>query len=201
MQDKSKIIGQQKAELEILLFERPEDWAVWLDKNHAMSAGLWIRFAKKAAQLHSMSYAQALELALCYGWIDSQKNTHDSESWIQKFTPRSAKSIWSKINRESATELIQSGKMQPAGLKEVERAKEDGRWDSAYDSVSDAKVPSDLQVELDSNQAASDFFSTLNSKNRYAILFRIQTAKKAETRAKRIHQFISMLEKQEKIYP
>lgn len=201
MQGKAKTLGQQKAELEVLLFERPEDWAAWLDKNHAKSAGLWFRFAKKAAQMSSMSHAQALELALCYGWIDGQTNTHDSESWVQKFTPRSPKSIWSKINREKATELIQSGKMKSAGLKEVERAKEDGRWDSAYDSVSEAKIPGDFQVELGSNQAASDFFSTLNSKNRYAILFRIQTAKKAETRAKRIHQFISMLEKQEKIYP
>jgi len=201
MQDQSKTSRQQKAELEILLFECPEDWAVWLDKNHAMSAGLWLRFAKKAAQLHSMSHAQALELALCYGWIDGQKNTYDSESWIQKFTPRGSKSIWSKINQESATMLIQNGKMQPAGLREVERAKADGRWDVAYDSVRQAKVPSDFQLELDNNPAANDFFATLNSRNRYAILFRIQTAKKAETRAKRIHHFIAMLEKQEKIYP
>ncbi|HET9223725.1 MAG TPA: YdeI/OmpD-associated family protein, partial [Roseiflexaceae bacterium] len=139
--------------------------------------------------------------ALCYGWIDGQKKSHDEASWLQKFTPRGAKSIWSKVNREKALSLIESGQMQPAGLAAVESAKQDGRWEAAYDSQSAAGVPDDLQAELDRNPTAKAFFSTLNSRNRYAILFRIQTAKKAETRAKRIQEFVGMLERHEKLYP
>lgn len=188
-------------DLPIVLFERQDDWAAWLDEHHATSPGLWLRLAKKAADLQSLSYAEALDVALCYGWIDGQKRSYDESSWLQKFTPRGAKSIWSKINREKAQQLIESGKMKPAGLKAIERAKDDGRWDAAYDSQSSADVPSDFQAALDSNPEASAFFATLNSVNRYAVLFRIQTAKKAETRAKRIQQFIGMLERHEKLHP
>ena len=184
-----------------LPFERQKDWAVWLAKNHASSSGVWLKLAKKSSGVKSVSYDEALEEALCYGWIDGQKRTHDEASWLQKFTPRGPKSIWSKINTEKAQRLIESGKMKPAGLKAVESARKDGRWDAAYASQSKAAVPDDLQAELDRNTKAKAFFATLDSRNRYAILHRVHTAKKAETRVKRIEQFICMLEKKEKIYP
>jgi uncharacterized protein YdeI (YjbR/CyaY-like superfamily) len=185
----------------ILLFEHPEAWATWLAKNHATSSGLWLRLAKKASGMQSLSYSEALEAALCYGWIDAQKRSESSNTWLQKFTPRSKKSIWSRINREKALALIKAGQMKPAGLKAIQRAQEDGRWDAAYDSPSRATVPADLQAALDENARAKAFFATLNGSNRYAVLFRIQTAKKAETRARRIHQFIKMLERKEKLHP
>jgi uncharacterized protein YdeI (YjbR/CyaY-like superfamily) len=192
---------KSQAELPIILFEDQAAWAAWLEQHHADSRGLWLRHAKKAADLSSVSYAEALDTALCYGWIDGQKKSYDDSSWLQKWTPRGAKSIWSKINREKALKLIDSGAMQPAGMAQVERAKQDGRWDAAYDSHSNATVPDDFQAALDSNPEAKAFFATLNSTNRYAILFRIQTAKKAETRARRIGEFIDMLERKEKLYP
>lgn len=148
-----------------------------------------------------MSYAEALELALCYGWIDGQKKSDGGGYWLQRFTPRSARSIWSKINRDKALALIASGQMQPAGLQEVERAKSDGRWQAAYDSARTAVIPEDLQQALAASPAAQAFFATLNAQNRYAILFRIQTAKKAETRAKRIAAFTQMLSEQKKLHP
>ncbi len=188
-------------DIPILLFERSTDWAEWLDKNHRSSSGVWLRLAKKSAKLQSLSYDQAIEVALCYGWIDGQKKSCDEASWLQKFTPRGPKSIWSRINREKAEKLIKSGKMKPAGLKAVESARKDGRWDAAYDSQTTATVPDDLQRELDRNEEAKAFFATLNSVNRYAILYRIQTAKKPETRKKRIEQFIKVLERKEKIHP
>jgi len=190
-----------RAELPIKLFEDQAAWAAWLELHHAESPGLWLRHAKKGSGLASVSYAEALDLALCYGWIDGQKKSYDESSWLQKWTPRAAKSIWSKINREHVLRLIERGQMQPAGLAAVERAKQDGRWEAAYDSHSSATVPSDLQAALDNNAEASAFFATLNSTNRYAILFRIQTAKKAETRAKRIQDFIDMLARHEKMHP
>ncbi|HKQ78927.1 MAG TPA: YdeI/OmpD-associated family protein [Blastocatellia bacterium] len=188
-------------DLPVLPFERPKDWAVWLDKNHATSSGVWLKLAKKASGIKSVTYDEALEVALCYGWIDGQKRSHDETSWLQKFTPRGPRSIWSKINTEKAQALIESGRMKPAGQKAVESARQDGRWDAAYSSQSKAAVPDDLQVELDRNAKAKAFFATLDSRNRYAILHRIHMAKKAETRAKRIENFIRMLEKKEKIYP
>jgi uncharacterized protein YdeI (YjbR/CyaY-like superfamily) len=189
------------AELPIMLFEDQAAWAAWLEQNNADAPGLWLRHAKKASGIASVSYAEALDVALCYGWIDGQKKSYDDASWLQKWTPRGAKSIWSKINREKALKLIESGQMQPAGLAEVERARQDGRWEAAYDSHSTASVPDDFQAALDSNAEASAFFATLNSTNRYALLFRIQTAKKPETRARRIQEFIGMLERHEKLYP
>ncbi len=185
----------------VMLFASQKDWAKWLDKNHAASSGIWMRLAKKTAELKSVNYAEALDVALCYGWIDGQKKSYDADSWLQKFTPRGAKSVWSKINRGKAEELIAAGKMTPAGLLAIEKAKQDGRWEAAYDSQSKAAVPEDFQSELEGNPKAKEFFVSLNSANRYAILFRIQTAKKAETRGKRIQQFIQMLEKGEKIHP
>ncbi|MCI0390819.1 MAG: YdeI/OmpD-associated family protein [Acidobacteria bacterium] len=174
---------------------------MWLDKNHTASSGVWLRLAKKTSGIKSVSYNEAVEAALCYGWIDGQKKSYDETTWLQKFTPRGVKSIWSKINKEKATQLIESGQMKPSGLKAIENAKQNGRWDEAYDSQSGATVPSDFQTALDRNAKAKAFFATLDSLNRYAILFRIQTAKKAETRTKRIEKFILMLEKKEKIYP
>ncbi len=187
-------------DLSVLSFERQKDWAAWLDKNHTTSSGVWLRLARKASGIQSVTYDEALEAALCYGWIDGQRKSHDETSWLQKFTPRGAKSIWSKVNTEKAERLIESRRMKPAGLKAIESAKQDGRWDAAYAPQSKATVPSDLQTELDRNARAKAFFATLDSRNRYAILHRIHTAKKAETRARRIEQFIRMLEKKEKLY-
>ena len=189
------------SDLPVILFESPDDWAQWLEQNQATSPGLWVRLAKKGSGITSINYPQALEVALCYGWIDGQKKSYDETSWLQKFTRRGAKSIWSKINREKAQALIESGQMQPAGMAAVEAAQKDGRWNAAYESQSKATVPDDFQAALEASPDAKSFFATLNSANRYAILFRIHQAKKAETRTKRIKQFIEMLERQEKIYP
>jgi uncharacterized protein YdeI (YjbR/CyaY-like superfamily) len=189
------------SDIPIQLFEKPKDWAAWLEKSHAASSGIWLRLAKKNSGIESITYAEALDVALCYGWIDGQKKSYDDTTWLQKFTPRGKKSIWSKINREKAESLIKSKQMKPAGLKAIESAKQDGRWDAAYDSQSKATVPEDFQAALDKNAKAKAFFATLKGANRYAILFRIQTAKKAETRTKRIAQFIEMLEKHETIHP
>jgi uncharacterized protein YdeI (YjbR/CyaY-like superfamily) len=196
-----KSLSNPSGDLPIILFEGQKEWADWLDQHHDGSAGVWLRLAKKASGIQSISYEEAVEVALGYGWIDGQKKSYDDTSWLQKFTPRGAKSIWSKINREKAERLIASGQMKPAGLRAVEAAKQDGRWEAAYDSQSRATVPDDFQTELDKHAEAKAFFATLNSANRYAILWRIQTAKKAETRARRIQQFIEMLEKREKLYP
>ena len=189
-----------RSELKVKLFKNKEDWAAWLEKNQAMSPGRWLRIAKKAADIKSVTYAEALEVALCYGWIDGQKKSSDEFNWLQKFTPRGARSIWSAINREKAGELIRNGQMKPAGLKAIERAKQYGQWAAAYDSQSKITLPDDFQTELDKNANAKAFFTTLNSVNRYAILFRLQTARKPETRAKRMRQFIDMLEKHEKLH-
>lgn len=176
-------------------------WQSWLSAHHATSPGIWLRIAKKGSGIKSVTYDEALEAALCYGWIDGQKKAYDASTWLQKFTPRGPKSIWSWINRDKAQALIKRGKMKPAGLKAVASAKQDGRWDNAYESASRAAVPADLQKELNKNARAKAFFATLNSVNRYAILFRVHNAKKAETRSKRIQEFVRMLAKHEKIYP
>ncbi len=193
--------SKSSAELPVHHFERKLDWAAWLDEHHASSPGVWLQLAKKGADVSSVSYDEAIEIALCFGWIDGQKQAHSDRFWLQKFTRRSDRSVWSKINRDKALALIEANRMRPAGLKEIERAKLDGRWDAAYDSPSTATVPSDLQSALDGNARAKAFFETLDSRNRYAVLFRIQTAKKAETRAKRISQFVLMLERHEKLHP
>ena len=148
-----------------------------------------------------MSYAEALDSALCYGWIDGQKASFDDKYWLQKFTPRSPKSMWSKVNCDKVAALTAAGRMQPAGIRQVELARADGRWDLAYDSQSKITMPADLQLELDKNQEAQDFFNTLNSVNRYAILWRIQIAKKPETRAALIRKYVEMLSNHQKLYP
>lgn len=184
-----------------LSFESQEDWSAWLDENHAASAGVWLRIAKTASGVESVSYAEALEEALRFGWIDGQKKSLDESAWLQKFTPRGERSLWSRVNREKAEKLIRGGRMKPAGLQAVERAKQNGRWEAAYNSPGRASVPVDFQAALEANPAAKAFFATLNSANRYAILWRLQTAKKPETRAKRIEHFIGMLERNEKLHP
>jgi uncharacterized protein YdeI (YjbR/CyaY-like superfamily) len=189
-----------RPELPVRLFKDDAAWEAWLARHHAKSAGLWLRIAKAASTVKSLAYAEALDVALCYGWIDSQKKSFDDETWLQKFTPRGKRSIWSKVNREKVRQLIESGRMQPAGLEAVNRARENGQWDSAYDSHRTAGVPDDLQRALDAHPKAKEFFATLSSGNRYAILFRIQTAKRAETRVKKIEQFIGMLERHEVIH-
>jgi uncharacterized protein YdeI (YjbR/CyaY-like superfamily) len=185
----------------IRLFKSKRDWAAWLEKNHRKSTGLWLRMAKKDSRLQSVSYKEALEVALCYGWIDGQKRPENEQTWLQRFVSRSSKSIWSKINREKALALMASGEMKAAGLEAIESAKQNGRWDAAYDSPSGATVPSDFQAALDANPKATAFFKTLDRANRYAVLWRIQTVKKPETRARKIVQFIEMLEREEKIHP
>jgi uncharacterized protein YdeI (YjbR/CyaY-like superfamily) len=191
----------QESNTSILLFRRQKDWQDWLGANHATSSGAWLRLAKKRSAIQSVSYREALEAALCFGWIDAQKKGESEQAWLQRFTPRRDKSIWSKVNRGKAAALIKAGRMQPAGLEQVERAKKDGRWDAAYDSPGSAEVPDDLQAALDRNPRAKAFFGALDRANRYAILWRIQTVKKAETRARRIRQFIEMLKRHEKVHP
>lgn len=185
----------------VLACEHKDAWTKWLEENHATSRGVWLRLAKKAAGAESVSYSDAIGAALCYGWIDGQKKADDEQYWLQKFTPRSVKSIWSKINREKALALIECGEMKAAGLREIERAKADGRWDAAYDSAGTSTIPEDFSDALNRNPAARAFFETLDRRNRYSILFRIQTAKKAQTRATRIAHFTAMLERREKLYP
>jgi uncharacterized protein YdeI (YjbR/CyaY-like superfamily) len=189
-----------QAALPILSFDTQQEWRKWLEKNHASSDGIWLKFAKKGSDNISITYAQALDEALCYGWIDSQAKSHDEKSYLQRFGPRRTKSVWSKINTGHIDRLMKAGKMKPAGIKVVEEAKADGRWSAAYHPPSTMTVPEDFLKELAKNKKAQAFFETLNKTNRYAIAWRIQTAKKPETRTKRITTIIEMLEKGEKFH-
>jgi uncharacterized protein YdeI (YjbR/CyaY-like superfamily) len=191
---------ESKQGLPIVAFASREDWERWLDEHHADSAGLWLKIAKKGSSHKTVLYPEALESALCYGWIDGQKGSYDDEFWLQKFTPRRARSRWSRINRDKAAELVEQGRMKPAGLLEVERARADGRWDGVYEGQRRATVPEDLQRELDRNRQAKAFFETLDSANRYAILYRIADAKRPETRARRIEQYVAMLAERKKLH-
>jgi uncharacterized protein YdeI (YjbR/CyaY-like superfamily) len=183
------------------LFKEQSQWEAWLEKNHRRHPGIWLRIAKKNSGMKSVSYAEALEVALCYGWIDGQKRPENDRTWLQRFVLRSDKSIWSKINREKAEALIKTQRMRAAGLEAVAKAKANGRWDQAYESFSRATVPEDFQAALDKNPGAKAFFTELDRANRYAVLFRIQTVKKPETRARKIQEFIKMLTRQETIHP
>ncbi|MDX6608953.1 MAG: hypothetical protein QOF85_878 [Solirubrobacterales bacterium] len=187
-------------DLPILLFASQRELEAWLEEHHADSDGIWLKIAKKGSGIASVGYAEALGLALCFGWIDSQKRGCDEKHFLQRFTPRRPRGKWSQINREKAEGLIASGAMRPAGLAEVGAAKADGRWDAAYAGQRTAKVPDDLQRELDRNEAARDFFAQLDSANRYAILYRLEDAKKPETRQRRLQKFVAMLERGEKIH-
>jgi uncharacterized protein YdeI (YjbR/CyaY-like superfamily) len=191
----------KSTDLPTLTVASKKKWSDWLAKQHDKSTGAWLKIAKKDSGIPSVTYEDALDVALRYGWIDGQKKAFNDKYWLQKFTPRGPKSIWSKINTEKVERLIASGEMKPAGLKAIELAKQDGRWDAAYASQKNISVPEDFQAALDDNKKAKAFFTTLNSVNRYAILFRIHNVKKPETRVKRIQQFVEMLERNEKIYP
>jgi uncharacterized protein YdeI (YjbR/CyaY-like superfamily) len=187
-------------ELPIHRFAGPPELEAWLEQNHASCDGVWLKIAKKGAKEPSVTYREALELALCFGWIDSQKRGFDDQHFLQRFTPRRPRGRWSKINREKAEALIGAGKMRPAGLAKVEAAKEDGRWEAAYEGQRTAKMPGDLQRELDRNPQAAEFFASLSSANRYAIVYRLDEAKKPETRERRLRKFVAMLERGEKIH-
>jgi uncharacterized protein YdeI (YjbR/CyaY-like superfamily) len=185
----------------VLLFEHQQAWEDWLSRNHREATGVWLRIAKKGSKTRSLTHAEGLDSALCFGWIDAHKKPESASAWLERFTPRGKRSIWSKLNRQKATALIECGRMRDSGLQEILRAKKDGRWERAYDSPRNATVPEDFQAALDKSARAKAFFATLESRNRYAILFRIQTVKKAETRARKVSEFVAMLEKHEKIHP
>jgi uncharacterized protein YdeI (YjbR/CyaY-like superfamily) len=186
----------------VVSFANQADWRAWLAAHHdAGPEGVWLKIAKKGSAVVSVDYPQALEVALCYGWIDGQKKGLDETHWLQRFTPRRSRSIWSKVNRAKAEALVEAGEMQPAGLAEMERAKADGRWAAAYDGQRTSAVPDDLAAALAGNAVAGEFFATLDSTNRYAILHRLQTAKKPETRARRLAQFVEMLGERRTLHP
>ncbi len=182
-------------------FASQETWERWLDRNHGNDEGVRLKFAKKGSGKRTVSYQEAVEVALCYGWIDGQTKSLDDDYYLQRFTPRRARSRWSKINRDKATGLIEQGKMQPAGLAEVERAKADGRWDAAYDSPSKIQPTPELLAALEASPKAKELFEHLDAQNRYAILYRVSDAKRPETRAQRIEKFVSMLSRGETPYP
>lgn len=189
----------EKRGLPILSFANQAEFATWLADNHETS-GLWIRIAKKDTGIASVNHDGALAIALRYGWIDGTAQRVDDEYYVQKFTPRTKRSRWSKINRASAERLIAAGEMHPAGLREVEAAQADGRWDAAYAGPASSTVPDDLQRALDANPKAAANFAMLTSQNRYAILYRVEEAKRPETRARRIEKFVSMLERGETLH-
>lgn len=190
----------KSAELKIMPFKTAKAFGVWLKKNHASSAGIWLQFFKKGSGIKTITYAEALDVALCYGWIDSQAKSFDDKSYLQRFGPRKPKSIWSKINRLHIARLTKEGRMMPTGLAQVAAAKKDGRWDGAYDSPKNMVVPDDFLKALSKNKKAEQFFNSLNKTNRYTIAWRLQTAKKPETRKKRIEVILALLKKGEKFH-
>jgi uncharacterized protein YdeI (YjbR/CyaY-like superfamily) len=182
------------------LFKNAKAFETWLKKHHAASDGLWLQIARKGADEPSVTYLEAVEIALCWGWIDGQKKGLDDQHFLQRFTPRRAKSIWSKINVAKIASLIEAGRMQPAGQAQIDAAQADGRWEGAYDGARTATMPDDLQAALDANIEAKKFFATVNASNRYAVLWRVQTAVKPETRARRIEQLAEMLARGEVVH-
>jgi uncharacterized protein YdeI (YjbR/CyaY-like superfamily) len=188
-------------ELPIVEFSSQQAWQEWLDDNHESSPGVSIKMAKKASGIASITHAEALEVALMYGWIDGRATAVDERYFTQWFLPRRRGSRWSKINRDTAERLIAESRMAPAGLREIESARANGNWDAAYDGPSTIAVPDDLQAVLDRNDVAATFFAALDSRNRYAILYRLQEAKRPETRARRLEKFVAMLDAGEKLYP
>ncbi|MDR9857045.1 YdeI/OmpD-associated family protein [Paenibacillus sp. VCA1] len=193
--------SEGQAEWPLLLCANQQEWEAWLDENHLRSRGVRLQIAKKNAGLATVSYAEALDSALCYGWIDSRKEALDAQSWVQRFGPRGKDSIWSQVNREKAERLMQEGRMKPAGLQAIETAKANGRWDTAYKPQSRSEVPEELEAAFAEHPQAKAFYDTLNRQNKYAIAFRIQNAKKPETRQRKVEEFIRMLENGEKLYP
>lgn len=187
-------------QLPTLLFANADEFEAWLEDHHPESDGVWLQIAKKGAPEPSVTYAEAVELALCFGWIDGQRRALDATHFLQRFTPRRPRGRWSKINREKAEALIAEERVRPAGMAEIEAARADGRWEAAYEGQRTAKVPADLQRELDANPAAAGFFAELDGANRYAIIYRLDEAKKPETRERRLRKFVAMLERGEKIH-
>jgi uncharacterized protein YdeI (YjbR/CyaY-like superfamily) len=200
MAKKIQIITGTVNDYPIVSFKTQKEWHNWLDKNHSKLNGIWLQFFKKDSGIKALNYGEALDEALCYGWIDGQAKKFDAISWIQKFTPRRSKSIWSKRNIEHISRLDKDGKMKPAGLKAVEEAKKDGRWEKAYDSPTNMQVPEDFLEALSKNKKALAFFNSLSKANTYAIAWRLQTAKKPETRGKRMKAILEMLKKGEKFH-
>ena len=192
---------ETKQGLPVLSFATQQEWETWLEANHATSKGVWLKLAKQAAGLPSPTYDQALEGALCCGWIDGQKAPYDDCSWLQRFTPRTTKSKWSRNNRDKVTALREQGRLQPAGLAQVEAAQHDGRWDAAYAGQRTIDVPADLQAALDNDPTIAAVFAGLSRRNRYAILYRLQDAKRPDTRARRLAQFVTMLKEGRTPYP
>lgn len=186
------------SEPETVFFEGPEAFEAWLEANGATSDGIWVRMAKKSTGVASLDWTRGVEVALCFGWIDGQRKGLNGTHYLQKFTPRRARSKWSQINVGRAEALIASGRMQPPGLAEVERAKADGRWEAAYDPPSTAEVPDDLRAALDAEPAAAEAFAGLGAQSRYVVLHRLMTAKRADTRERRIAQFVAMLARGER---
>jgi uncharacterized protein YdeI (YjbR/CyaY-like superfamily) len=192
---KKKKSAAKKRDVPIRAFKTQKDFADWLEKNHTRSEGILLRIAKKNSGVKSVSYPEALETALCFGWIDAIKLPENEKTWLQRFLPRRPKSIWSKINREKAIALIESGRMCSPGLAEVDRAKADGRWEAAYDSPAQARIHPQLQKALDRSPKAKTFFETVSRGNRYAVIWRVATARTEEIRQARIKMLIDMLEK------
>lgn len=188
-----RVSVRPKDELPILPFESPGAWETWLEGHHDTSPGVWLQIAKKASGIPTVTYAEALGVALCFGWIDGQKGGYDERYFLQRFTPRRARSKWSRINVDKVAELVAAGRMRPAGLAQVEAAKADGRWDAAYGGMATSTVPSDLQAALDAIPAARDFFDSISRANRYAVLYRVHDAKRPDTRARRIAMYVEML--------
>ncbi len=187
--------------LPTIFFASEAEWERWLTENHVASKGVWVKVAKKATGIESVRYPEVLETALCFGWIDGRREALDELHFLQRFTPRRARSPWSRINREKVERLMAEGRLRPAGISEMERAQADGRWAAAYAGQKAMTVPDDLQRELDARPEAKAFFAELSSQNRYAILYRLQDAKRAETRARRLAKFVAMLEAGEAIHP
>jgi uncharacterized protein YdeI (YjbR/CyaY-like superfamily) len=178
-----------------------QEWDAWLAANHETAAGVWLRIAKKGSGVESARYPEVLDSAIAYGWIDAVRHADDDTHFLQRFTPRGPRSKWSKINRAKAEKLIAEGRMTERGMREVEKAKADGRWAAAYESQKNMPVPPDLQKELDADPKAREFFDSLSSQNRYAILYRLHDAKRPETRERRLKQFVEMLKKRETLHP
>lgn len=194
-------MAQQKVSEEtVLAFKTAQAWRTWLTKHHAKSAGIWVRIYKKNSGIKTVTYAEALDEALCYGWIDGQKKTYNADSFLQKFTPRRPKSIWSKRNQEHVQRLIRQGRMTAAGKAEIDAAKADGRWEQAYDAPSTMQIPEDFLKALKKDQAAYDFYKTLNKTNTYAIAWRLQTAVRPETRAKRMESLLALMRAGKKLH-
>jgi uncharacterized protein YdeI (YjbR/CyaY-like superfamily) len=193
-------VTKASPELPVIAFDSEAAFELWLADNHEDPVGLWLKIAKKASGIESITHAEALDVALCFGWIDGQRRSFDDDYFLQKFTQRRPRSKWSQVNRNKVESLIAAGRMRPAGLAQIQAAKDDDRWDDAYEPQSKITVPEDLQARLKEHPDAREFFESLDSRNRYAILYRLQDAKRPETRARRLEQFVAMLIAGEKLH-